>query len=108
VLYDGRKSVNDLLGTFGMRVVIEDEQKWFAVANSHQALARLFAGTHWLGRSGTTSIWKQTLGRLPGARQTEKTMRFNGAATGRATLIPLNVVYQPDPKPAGEEHCMSR
>ncbi len=78
---DGRKNASDLLGTFGMRIVIEDDQKWFAVANSHQALARLFAGTHWFGRSGTTSIWKQTLGRLPGARQRKKTMRFDGAAT---------------------------
>jgi len=94
--FDGRKTANDLLGTFGMRIVAEDGQRWFAVANSHTALARLFAGTHWLGRSGASSIWKQTLGRLPGARQTERTLRFDGAATGRATLIPLALVYQPD------------
>jgi hypothetical protein len=94
---DGRKAANDTLATFGMRIVADDRQKWFAVANSHQALAKLFAGTHWAGRSGTTSVWKQTLQRLPGARRSETAVRFDGAATGRATLIPLPVVYTADP-----------
>jgi hypothetical protein len=104
---DGRKAASDMLGPYGMRIVTVDGQKWFAVANTHQGLARLFAGTHWLGRSGTTSIWMQTLMRLPDARQTEKTMRFDGAATGRATLIPLAIVYQPDAPVAGG-HAASR
>jgi hypothetical protein len=104
---DGRKAANDLLGTYGMRIVTEDGQKCLAVANSHQGLARLFAGTHWLGRSGTSSIWRQTLMRLPGAQPSKKTVRFDGAATGRATLIPLPIVYQPD-APAWDGHEPNR
>jgi hypothetical protein len=99
---DGRKAANDLLGTYGMRIYMENGRSYFAVANSHQALNRLFVGTHWAGHSGKSSVWKQTLMRLNGAHQSEKTVRFDGAATGRATLIPLERVCQPD-APAQQE-----
>ena len=138
---DGRKTVNDLLGTFGMRIYIENGRSYFAVANSHQALNRLFVGTHWAGQSGKSSVWKQTLMRLKetlknsassildlgksktyiapsvyfpifsvslnGAHQSEKTVRFDGAATGGATLIPLERVCQPD-APAQQEQGAAR
>jgi hypothetical protein len=85
-----------ILGTFGLKVAANSGRQYLCVANSHQALGRLFQGTHWAGQSGATSVWKQSLARLRGAMPSASAVRFDKAATARATLIPIELVYQPD------------
>jgi hypothetical protein len=60
------------------------------VSNSHHQLARLFDGTHWQARSGSSGGWVQSLRRVPGAKVIAG-QRF-GAVVQRATLIPLSAV----------------
>ena len=87
-----------ILGTHGMRLFEELGEGKLAIANSHQALARLFQGTHWAGKSGTVGVWVQTLRRLPGAAPAGM-MRIGGVAM-RATTIPDLLVIDPETRPA--------
>jgi hypothetical protein len=81
----------EVIGTFGLRIHRDAEgQRWLAVANCHQGLAALFAGTHWAARSGAAGVWAQALRRVPGARS-HGGLRFNGAYA-RCTLLPLEAV----------------
>jgi len=95
---DAAGAAQDMLRTYGMKTEPGDDgRRYFVVANSHQGLARLFQGTHWGSRSGTTSVWKQSLARIPGAQASAGVVRFDKASVGRATLIPIEHVYHPDP-----------
>lgn len=86
-----------VIGAFGLAVRQEKGgAKWLAVANYHAGLAIIFAGTHWAGRSGALGVWVQALRRLPGAERTETPIYFGGG-TGRATLLPLELVPRPEP-----------
>lgn len=80
---------NNLLGTYGLKVLREPEGDCLAVANSHQGLAGLFDRTHWAGRSGASGVWVQSLRRLPGAQAGQR--RFGGRKV-RCTTIPLSTV----------------
>lgn len=91
-----------ILGTYGLRTVLEDDGAFLAVATRHRGLANLFKDTHWKGKAGSGGVWPQALIRLPGARRAGKTLRF-GASTAKATLIPRAVVLHepqsPNPDP---------
>jgi len=78
------------LGAFGVKVVTWDDGKaYVAVANNHQGLAVLFAGTHWAGRSGAIGVWVQALRRVPGHILPASPLRFAGVSA-RATLVPID------------------
>ncbi|HZS85295.1 MAG TPA: hypothetical protein VFA50_20645 [Stellaceae bacterium] len=92
----GVEEAVEVLGTYGLKVVRDREGKAvsLAVANYHVGLARLFNGTHWAGKSGASSVWKQALRRLPGAESAPTTVRF-ASATSKATLLPIELVLPP-------------
>ena len=83
-----QQEARDVLATYGLRLVSQDDAEWLAVAISHQGLAALFAHTHWAARSGASGVWSQSLRRVPGARNSAHSIRFRGWQ-GRAVLIPL-------------------
>ena len=85
------------LGQYGLRLWIDTHaphEEFLAVANAHQGLQAIFAGTHWSARSGAAGVWVQALRRVPGAR-VGRPMRFNGVNM-RCTLIPLQQLDPPD------------
>lgn len=97
----------DKLGNIGLRIEPMGEygELYLCVANDHQGLARLFEGTHWVGKSGTGTQWRQTLLRLPGAEllsefenaegKKRKSLRFGGVVC-RAVCIPIRVALSED------------
>lgn len=69
---------------------------YLAVANSHPAVAQIYAGTHWAGKSGANGVWVQALRRLEGAVVPPRPLWLSGSdateirsASHRVTLIPL-------------------
>ncbi|MFA5580520.1 MAG: hypothetical protein WDA25_01045 [Paracoccaceae bacterium] len=80
------------LYVYGLRVVERraDNSRWLAVANAHQGLARLFAGSHWQARSGAAGVWGQSLQRLAGALAGQN-VRINGRGT-KCVLVPMALV----------------
>jgi putative DNA primase/helicase len=78
------------LKSCGLAVRRDGAEQFLAVSNSHHQLARLFDGTHWQARSGSSGGWVQSLRRVPGAKVIAG-QRF-GAVVQRATLIPLSAV----------------
>ena len=85
-----------MLGLLGLRVVYKNGHNYLAVANQHSGLNGIFAGTHWAGKSGATSVWVQALRRLKDAKPSAQAIRF-GAYTSRATLIPLSEILTKEP-----------
>lgn len=82
------------LETYGLavkRTGEKGETRYFAVANYHVELARLFEGTHWSGRSGTMGVWVQALRRIEGAERSAGNIRF-ASMTGKAVILPLGAV----------------
>mgnify|MGYP000228602003 CR=1 FL=1 len=55
----------------------------FLLANAHDAVAAMFAGTRWRG-----GLWKKVLRRLPGAGDGGSTYWFAPAIASRATFVP--------------------
>lgn len=89
-----------LLAEAGLAVYFEpppDRGVWLRVANQHQGLARIFAGTHWQQRPAADGVWVQSLRRLPGARVPKKTI-WVGASV-RGSEIPLTLCL-PEPERA--------
>lgn len=93
-------AANRTLSMFGCKVVWIGRQGYLAVANKHNALTKIFAGTHWAGKAGATSGWVTPAQRLPGALWGEKTGLpqpvWFGAVPSRATFVPLALVLPPD------------
>lgn len=95
--HEGHHQDNNVLKSFGLAVVCVEDRNWLAVSNNHQGIADLFAGTHWGARSGTTGVWVQALGRVPGSKSHQ--MKF-GAIKARCRLLPLHgpeAILSPDP-----------
>lgn len=92
------KMARQNLGSYGLKIASDerDGRRYLYVANTHSALARLFQGTKWAGQAGASSVWRQSLARLPEAVSSGKTVRFDKAATSWATQIPIERVYEPD------------
>ena len=97
---ENRASAEEILQTFGMRVVQspaprkfpELAGRWFvAVANSHRNLATLFERSVWATRADTTGVWKQALARVPGAVE-GYVCRLSGGNAERTVLIPLELL----------------
>lgn len=88
-----------ILGTYGVKVLrapgAGGKADRLAVANAHAGLARLFAGTHWASRSGTSGVWSQALKRLPMTESSKKTLWFAGGS-GKATVLPLALLNLAD------------
>lgn len=68
---------------------------YLAVANSHQGLAGIYQGTKWQG-----GVWRQSLGRWPGALACE--LKF-GRIKARAVLLPLAAVLDESELPAASK-----
>lgn len=75
---------NAVLVQYGLKVVRRGETVYLAVANSHEALNRLFAGTKWQG-----GVWRQSLGRIDGADLAN--LKFGGYGS-RCVLVPLDAI----------------
>lgn len=79
---------------FGARDFLPGQPGYLAIAQSHQALAAIFANTKWQG-----GVWAQSLARHEGAiRGVQVRMSHMNA---RATLIPLAHVLDESELPAG-------
>lgn len=78
----------EALAVLGLRVERDPvSNRWsLVVANKHQGLEALFAGSKWAGTSGTMGVWVQSLRRIQGAMPVKS--RFAGLQL-RATSIPL-------------------
>lgn len=59
---------------------------YLAIANSHEALAKIFQGQRW-----SDGVWTQSFGRVPGAIKRVK-VRLAGGKSQWATLIPLEAI----------------
>jgi hypothetical protein len=77
-----KPSKGDKSGAWGATSYEHQEPGFLAVANSHQSLARLFAGTSWQGK-----VWRQALARCEGAIE-DVDIKF-GHVKSRAVLVPL-------------------
>lgn len=64
--------------------------KYLAIANHHPELERIFLGSPWEGRAGSTSPWRQALADCPGAI-TGAQVSFAGLKA-RAILLPMDEV----------------
>lgn len=95
-----RGEAQDVLAACGLRfmpalgadgkAVLDKAGEWegaLAVAHSHAQLQAIFQGTHWAGRSGAAGVWRQSLGRVPGAMKGAP-CNFRGLKQ-RTTLVPV-------------------
>jgi hypothetical protein len=62
-----------------------------AIANNHEALARLFRDKRW-----AQGVWSQTFGRVPGAVKRVQ-VRFAGDKGRKSTLVPIVALLGEDP-----------
>jgi hypothetical protein len=94
------QTINDaktILGRYGLSVKALGEDQVLYVASRHAELGKLFAGTHWAGRSGSVGVWTQTLRRIRGAHPSGKTVWFTGASA-KATMLPIaDILTDPEP-----------
>lgn len=79
-------------GGWGACAFERDRPAFLAIADNHQALSRLFAGTPWQSK-----VWKQSLGRCPGAIE-RVDVKF-GHVKSRAVLVPLHWVLDAEELP---------
>lgn len=92
-----RQQAQDVLATHGLRLWPDINGDQVAIANDHRGLAQLFERTHWGARSGASGVWRQALLRVPGARPSERAVRFRGPQA-RAVLVPLaHVLNEAEP-----------
>lgn len=82
-----------VLGNHGLRLHCDenDRSEWLVIANRHQGLNSIFAGTKWHATGGATGGWRQSLLRFDGARTKDRTFRFAGYKA-RGVLIPLEAL----------------
>lgn len=93
-----RSDLRDSLKNLGIVVMPEPgaDRWWFAVANRHVQIARIFADTRWAQGDGE-GVWPQSLRGLPGARASHDRKglwgrcRFGGAQT-RCTWLPVSIL----------------
>lgn len=105
---DQKKAANRVLGRFGIAVVtkrnmphttpsgaigVRGEWQYIAIANKHTGLLRIFAGTQWGGRPGADGVWKQSLQRLAQHGKLINHCQYIGGATGRCTLLPVDLAW---------------
>lgn len=81
------------LRTYGLSVQEVQGELMVCVANQHQALEQVFAGSKWAG-----GVWRQALRRLREARPSDGPISFASAKI-RATLIPIDHFDVGKPKP---------
>lgn len=97
-------AVNQALTQYGVKVIRETKRRvdgkdvqvqgrWMAVANYHTALAKLFEGTHWAGRSSTMGNWVQSLRNLPGAFGPRKAEHMGTSV--KVTCVPIELLRVP-------------
>ncbi|HCS23671.1 MAG TPA: hypothetical protein DIW20_07980, partial [Rhodospirillaceae bacterium] len=60
------------------------------VANDHQGLRSLFAGTRW-----GDGVWRQSMRRVKGAEASTSSTNFGGSAS-RYTKVPLSALFADD------------
>lgn len=82
---------NKALASAGLRVMVQSGVWWLAVANQHQHLSRVYQGTIWAGRSGTSGGWRQVMLRAPGALVPPNALRFGAGVSQRVVMLPLLV-----------------
>lgn len=89
-----------VLATVGLKVFLQDERKFLAVAKNHQALQAIFRATYWAGSAGASGVWGQALERAPGAQRSRANLSFSGVRS-RAVLVPLELAIGDEYRPAG-------
>src|SRR5262245_13737270 len=91
-----------VLANYGLKIAYQYQdgkrQNSLAVAFSHKELSRIFTGTHWAARAGTSGVWKQAMERLPGAERARSPLWFSGG-NARAMLLPFTTLFPPDGDP---------
>lgn len=83
-------------GAFGSARFVHETPGFLALANTHQGLARLFAGSKWQG-----GVWKQSLARTEGAIEGVD-VKF-GHVKSRAVLVPLWAFLEDEELPAASK-----
>lgn len=102
----GDEDADKALAGVGLRVdhrrsdVTHKAYQVLQVANAHNGLARVFADTHWAGRSGTSGVWVQAMRRVEGAQASKKVVRIDGVPV-RCTEIPVDKIFPEDEQAAG-------
>lgn len=84
-----------VLAALGLRVQGAAPDGILMVANEHQGLRSLFAGTRW-----GDGVWRQSVRRVAGAEASSSSTNFGGAAS-RYTKVPLSAILA-DEKGKGE------
>ncbi len=83
------------LAAHGMRIVGDDGEIWFVIANKHAGMRELMRDEVWGGGDGaTTSVWSQVCGRIPGMKKGRRNVRFGGPPQ-KGAWIPFRLV-RPD------------
>jgi hypothetical protein len=65
---------------------VERDWLWLAVANAHEGLERIFAGTAWQARAGTEGPWRTSMKRFEHVLVPDKPYSFGGVKK-RAVLV---------------------
>lgn len=84
---DAKKIANQKLARAGLRVIEDEGEPMLFIANARiPALNDLFRGSDW-----ANGVWKQSAGRVPGARTTPHPLTLAGIRS-RGTLMPIKAI----------------
>lgn len=93
-----------VLGGIGLKVEYQGrpKAKWLAVGSNHRGLVKLFEGTRWAGRPGSTGVYVQALKRLPHELPRDEKGKvipfYVGGATMRGFWLPIELCLPKSPK----------
>ncbi|MDP2207045.1 MAG: hypothetical protein Q8K65_12155 [Alphaproteobacteria bacterium] len=81
-----------VLAAHGLRVQGDYKDGFLLVANDHQGLRAVFAGSRW-----GDGVWRQSMRRIVGAAASTSSTNFGGSAS-RYTKVPLSALFADDQK----------
>lgn len=89
-----QRQVNRLLASYGLKIKEERQPGptpayFLAVAGNHAGLMKVFENTHWSGGASQSTVYTQSLRRLPLASRPEHPLSIGGVNM-RVTLLPLS------------------
>jgi hypothetical protein len=87
---------NKVLAAYGLRVRGKGDEMRLLVANDHEGLASIFAGTRW-----ERGVWVQSMRRWPG-HEVSKTSTNFGGSSARYTGIPVKGLFVGDDEDAAQ------
>ncbi len=89
---EARLHANQMLALHGLKIYPREGYHYLAVSNNHQGVAAIYRDTKWAATPGNPGVWRQSLGRLPGAVIGHQ-VKF--PPNNRAVLVPLSL-FLPD------------